>query len=250
MTSQETSANSGVRALARNLHHILVVRTAILLCLSWLPNLAAAQDQVLLQEVMPEYADSELGDLPVADAPALGTTLVVRRSDVLRALKRAGASTAGIVVPVASRVSRKLVRLSAEVVLAAAEHALEEAAQPCTIVRAKIQDEVSVSDGPRSVRAELGRTVRSGAVGGAIIVQSAGREIRVPLTATLSCPEPDVSTGKQITIFAVFGNVTVSAPGEAKQNGRVGEVIRVQNRATGTALQARIVDQQSAEVVQ
>jgi hypothetical protein len=199
---------------------------------------------------MPEFADSELGDLPVADAPALGTTLVVRRSDVLRALKNAGASTEGIAVPVVSRISRKLLRLSAEVVLAAAEQALGEAAQPCTIVRAKIPNEVSVSDGPRSLRAELGRAGRSGMVSGSIIVQSAGREIRVPLTATLSCPEPDVSAGKQITIFAVYGNVTVSAPAEAKQNGRVGEVIRVQNRATGTALQARIIDPQNAEVVQ
>jgi flagella basal body P-ring formation protein FlgA len=47
----------------------------------------------------------------------------------------------------------------------------------------------------------------------------------------------------------VIGSVRASAPAEAKQPGRVGEIIRVTNRATGAALRARVIDAQTCEVV-
>jgi flagella basal body P-ring formation protein FlgA len=58
-----------------------------------------------------------------------------------------------------------------------------------------------------------------------------------------------VNAGMQVTALAVVGHVTASAPAEARQPGRVGEVIRITNRATGTALRARVLDARTVEVV-
>jgi flagella basal body P-ring formation protein FlgA len=45
------------------------------------------------------------------------------------------------------------------------------------------------------------------------------------------------------------GHVKATAPAEARQPGRVGEIIRVTNRATGASLRARVLDARTVEVV-
>jgi hypothetical protein len=232
----------------------LVRLTVMLLLLLGLPSSvlgdAAIQADVTLAEIMPELSGTELGNTPIVPAPPLGTTITLRKSDVLRALARAGVSPQGLAIPVSSRISRKLVRLAADALRDDAESAMSEAAGACSVVELRLPNEISIGDGPRHVRAEVGPTLRTGKVSGTLIVESGGHETRVPTTVTLRCPEPEMTAGKQITLVAVVGNVTASAPGEARQNGRTGDVIRVTNRATGTTLRGRVLDAQSVEIVQ
>jgi flagella basal body P-ring formation protein FlgA len=86
-------------------------------------------------------------------------------------------------------------------------------------------------------------------VSGSIYVDSGGKQVRVPVLASVLCPAPEVSAGAQLTVFAKIGSVRASAPAEARQPGRVGEIIRVTNRATGASLRARILNSHMAEVV-
>ena len=50
-------------------------------------------------------------------------------------------------------------------------------------------------------------------------------------------------------MVAVVGPVRASAPGEARQPGRIGDVIRVHNAATGRTLMARVVAPDTVMVV-
>jgi hypothetical protein len=238
------------RTLARNLRRQCLVRSFLLFLLISAAVPAQAQDDVTLAEIMPELSGTELGNVPVAHAPPLGATLTLHKSDVLRALARAGVSPDGLTIPSSSRISRKQIRLAASALRDAAEAALGEVAGACAIVEARLPDEISVGDGPRSVHAEIGPTLRTGKMSATIIVESAGHATRVPTTVTLQCPEPEITAGKQVTLLAIVGNVTASAPGEARQNGRIGDLIRVTNRATGASLRGRVVDAQSVEIVQ
>jgi hypothetical protein len=236
--------------LARKLQCCLLVRLVIALCLLSLPSLSWAEDQVLLQEVLPALQGSELGRVVVAPAPPPGATLVVHGSDIRRALRSVGASTKGLTIPASTPVQRKLVRLSPAALTDEASALIEEAAAPCAVQSAQVTAEARITDGERSLRVELPATLRSGHVGGSLVIDNAGRQTRVPLSATLQCPEPTMNAGQEIVLAVVIGQVMASAPGEAKQAGRVGDVIRVVNRATGAALRARIRDAQTAEIVQ
>lgn len=215
---------------------------------------AGADGQILVSEVLPSLAGNELGDVPIASAPLPGTTMVVRRSDVLRALERAGFSGKDLAIPRLTRITREVVKLTKDALLTESMNALQEAASPCTLEKARISADAKVVAGPRSVSAELPkRSSNANAttlhVTGAVFVESGGQRVRVPVLASLSCPEPAVTAGSQITLVAKIGRVRATAPAEARQPGRVGEIIRVTNRATGAALRARIVDSQTAEVV-
>lgn len=222
---------------------------AFVLLLCW-PAMALGQDQVLLAEVMPELAGSELGELAVADAPSTGGSLVVRRSDVQRALKAANQSTEGLEIPKSTRISRKLVQLSAEALIEDERGALEQAANPCTVQEVKGPKQVSLSEGPRQTRVELAGGRRTGRVSGSVIVQTGARQVRVPLMLKLLCPEPEVTSGKQVELVVRVGNVSVRTAGEARQNGRTGEIIRVTNRSTGASLRGRVIDAHTVEVQQ
>jgi len=218
-------------------------------------GVAHADGSILASEVMPELAGSELGALPIADAPPPGTSKLVRRGDVLRALAGAGLSAEGLSIPRATRVSRALLRLAKAALLEQAREALTNAAAPCALQDARVSADAQVLAGPRQITAELpkrGSPLQTSTfhVTGAIFIDSGGQRVRIPVVASLSCPPPEVQSGTQLTVFAQVGLVRASAPAEARQHGRVGEIIRVTNRATGATLRARVLDAHSCEVVQ
>jgi hypothetical protein len=215
-----------------------------------LPATALAQDSVLLDEVMPELAGSELGDVAVAAAPAPGAVTVVRARDVRRALLDAGLTADGLKIPASTQISRKLVRIPTDTLIDAGRAALEAATDPCSLQRVNAPKEVTLTEGPRQIRVEVSTPLHSGRMSGAVVVESGHRSVRVPLTLNLSCPDPEITTGEQITLVVAIGNVRVSSPGEARQAGRKGEVIRVQSRATGTALRGRVLNDNTVEVIQ
>ncbi len=263
----ENQGDSHRNALAQNVQLTGSMRSAVLLTVLCLPASAWAQDQVsppqisesagsqigdqvLVQEVMPELAGSELGIVPIAPAPPPGATLVIHRSDILRALARGGMQTKGLSVPRMSRVERKLVTISRDQLREPARQAVQDAVAPCVVGEVHVQGDARISEGPRALRVEFPRVERSGSVSGAVVVSAGAYQARVPVSAMVTCPAPEVTSGKQVTLFAKVGNVKASAPGEAKQNGRTGDVIRVINSATGAALRGRVVDAQNVEVLQ
>src|SRR3978361_879525 len=78
-------------------------------------NAPAASDgeRVLLEEVMPALAGSPEGTVPVAQAPAPGTSMTVSRADVQRALAQAGMreSLKAKDIPKSMKVSRESLTL-------------------------------------------------------------------------------------------------------------------------------------------
>jgi hypothetical protein len=226
------------------------MRSTLLSLLMCLPATALAQDFVLLDEVMPELAGSELGELAVAPAPAPGAATVVRARDVRRALSDAGLTAEGLHIPASTRISRKLVRIPTDTLIDASRAELRAAIDPCSLQRVTSSKEVTLTEGPREISVEVKTPLRSGRMSGAIVVESGHRSVRVPLSLNLTCPEPEITPGKQITLVVSIGNVRVSSPGEARQPGRKGEVIRVTSRATGAGLRGRVVNANTVEVVQ
>jgi hypothetical protein len=215
---------------------------------------AQSQSQILVSEILPSLAGTELGAVPIAAEPLPGATLVIRRSDVVRALEHAGYSARDLSIPKATRISREVVSLSKEALLDESRAALTEAAGACELQSARISNDAKVIAGPRTIHAELLlRNVSPRAttlhVSGSIYIESGGQRVRVPVLASVLCPPPDVGAGSQLTVYAKIGAVRASAPAEARQPGRVGEIIRVTNRVTGASLRARIVSSQLAEVV-
>jgi len=59
---------------------------------------------------------------------------------------------------------------------------------------------------------------------------------------------PLVNRGDLVTIIAKNGGVQVSAPGEAKNAGGIGEIVRVKNLMSRRVLQAKVVDEGLVEV--
>jgi hypothetical protein len=220
-----------------------------LLAASTLCTEAQAQERVLLQEIMPELVGSPLGELDIAPAPTLGSTLVVRKSEVLRALAQAGVSAKDLNIPRATRITRAIDDVSSEKLSAEAHEALTSATAPCELRDARFPPGVRLATGPREFHAEFTNGLRNGSISGAVVVENGGRSTRVPVMVRLVCPPPEVKAGMQVTAIAVIGHVSASAPAEARQPGRVGEVIRITNRATGANLRARVVDARTVEVL-
>ncbi|MET0388342.1 MAG: flagella basal body P-ring formation protein FlgA [Polyangiales bacterium] len=221
---------------------------------TYLPLMAAmpvaAEDRITLAEVMPALTDTPLGAVEVAAAPPAGTSLTVTRSDVLRALTQAGVESAvkATDIPKRTSIRRDAVALTREELTEHARDAIAEATAPCELREARYPSEVRVNAGPREYQAEF-PSLRTGSVTGAVLVTSGGRVTRVPVITNLSCPPPEVRSGVQLTAVAVVGNVRASAPAEARQPGRRGDIIRIVNKATGANLRGRIIDAQTVEVV-
>jgi Chaperone for flagella basal body P-ring formation len=230
------------------------VQYVLFMCALYLPLLAAgsalADDRVLLQELMPELSGTPLGAVDVAPAPPPGESLTIRRGDVLRALARAGVGSNGLNIPRTARVTREVANLTNEAFAELAHDAVTEATAPCELRDARYPNEVRLASGPRTFHAEFSNGLRNGSSTGSVVVESGGRSVRVPVVVRLSCPPTEVSAGAQVTAVAVVGHVRASAPAEARQPGRTGEIIRIINRATGANLRARVVDAHTVEVVQ
>jgi hypothetical protein len=210
-----------------------------------------SSDRILLQELMPVHAGTPLGAVDIAQAPLAGTSITIRRADVQRALAQAGLkdNIKAKDIPASTKISREAVKLTRDELSAQAHEAVREAAAPCEVGEVRYPNEVRLHAGPRKFRAEF-NGLRNGSLTGALFIGSAGgRETRVPVIASLSCPPPEVAAGTQLIAVAQVGPVKATAPAEARQTGRVGEIIRVTNRATGASLRGRIIDSRTVEIV-
>jgi hypothetical protein len=219
---------------------------AALLLLATTTSVASAQDRVLLEEVIPALAGTELGALAIGDAPPPGTARSVRRSEVIAALRTQGRSADGLAIPRSTRIDRRARTIDSDDFATLARPALEEALAPCSI--GDIRAPRTTTSARFSVRAEATRPLRDGSIPATIVLEANGRETRVSIRAEVSCPAPDVEAGKRVRIVVRVGTVHATAPGEARQPGRVGDVIRVTNLYNRRSFDARIVDDQTVEV--
>jgi hypothetical protein len=226
------------------------VRSATLigLLLLALPTAAAQSgDRVLLQEVLPALEGTELGALDVGPAPPPGSFRWLRRGQVLRAIRRAGRSAEGLAIPARTRIRRAVRVLDADALAALAAEPLGRAVAPCAVDEVLLRTGARVAEGPLEARVEARPPRQSGIAPGALVLTGAGRDVRVPLRARVTCPPPVVAPGQRLRALARSGPVLASVEVEARQGGRVGEVIRAQG-PTGL-LRVRIVDAGRGEVV-
>jgi len=221
----------------------------VLLTLLALPGVALAQEQIQLGEVIPALAGTELGQLPIGAAPPPGASRTVRRSEVLAALRRAGRDPRGLAIPRSTRIRREARALDAEALAELSRAAVRQTLAPCTVDDLTVRGDATVAQGPLEVEAEGAAPRSSGAAAVVVVLRAGGREVRVPAQARVSCPAPIVAPGRRVRVVARFGAVEASAPGVARQPGRVGDVIRVQNLQTRSGLRARVIDADTVEVV-
>ena len=225
------------------------MRTALVLALLWLPGMASAQGAVVLAEVVPALEGTELGALEIGPAPPPGGARRVTRGEVLVALRRAGRSTRGLSIPRVIRVRREAQSLDAEALASLARPFAAAALAPCRIESLDVQNGASVAVGALEVAVEGRAPSRSGAAPLVVVLTAGGRETRVPAQARVACPAPVIRPGARVQLVARFGRVEASAPGVARQPGRVGDVIRVQNVRSRATLSARVLDDRRVEVL-
>ncbi len=211
---------------------------------------SAQEDVITLAEIVPALEGSELGALAIGPAPAPGTARRVRRTEVVRALARAGRDARGLVIPRSVEVRRTLRALDAEGVDALLRPVLTQALAPCELVGWRGPTRLELGEAAPTIEADIDPPLRAqGSVSGVVRLRQAGREQRVAVRADVRCPEPSVAAGDRVRVVVRIGPVLASAVGVARQPGRVGDVIRVTNEGSRTALLARIVDDETVEVV-
>ena len=204
---------------------------------------------ITLAEIVPMLEGSAHGAIVIAEAPAPGTTRVVRRSQVLAALRAAGVNPRGLAIPRSTRIERRPTELDGDALQARIGPAVARAFAPCELEGLRLPSHLSLPRGTIDVRVEGEAPVRSSRVSGVAVVSAGGVERRLAFTARAECPPPAVSSGASLRLIVRVGNVVASAPGQASQNGRIGQVIRVRNLSTQRALMARIIDAENAEIV-
>ncbi len=221
---------------------------ALLCALLWAPPLRA-QDNVRLAEIVPALEGTELGALELGPAPRPGATRVVRRSEVLSALRRAGRETRGLSIPRSTRVRREARRIEPAALQELAHDAVARSVAPCRLSRLEIASGATVAMGDLDISAEGTAPQRSGSRNVMVVLRVGGREVRVPARTEVTCPAPVIRPGARVRIIARFGAVEASSPGTAAQPGRVGDIIRVRNPRHGRSIRARVIDAHTVEVV-
>lgn len=214
------------------------------------PSSALAQaDEIQLAEIVPALEGTELGAISIGPAPPPGASRLVRRSEVVSALRRAGRTADGLRIPRSRRIRRGARTLAPEELRDAASRAIAEALAPCNVEEITVRTPATVADGALSISADGNAPRRSGQAPVMIVLASGGRTTRVPAQARVSCPAPVIRPGAHVRLLARFGAVVASAPGVARQPGRVGDIIRVSSLQSRARLRARILDAERVEVL-
>jgi len=230
----------------RNLFAALAIASVIVV-----PSLAAAQDRVTLDEVIPALSGTELGAMTLGAAPPPGSSRVVRRSEVLNALRREGRPTEGFVIPRSTRIHRGARVLNQSQLARLLTPSVAAAFAPCTVSELQLPETATLPTGGIDVRTDANRPSRSGNASAIAVVSSGNRETRIPIRASVTCPAPAIEAGDRVEVVVAIGNVRASARGEARQPGRVGDTINVRI-ASGNrrAVSALVLNASTVEVIQ
>ncbi len=207
--------------------------------------------RIVVADIVPALRGTEAGSVPVSAAPPLGGVRVVRRTEVLRALRAAGYSTRGLRIPARVRVRSVARRLTREALVEALSPAVQRALSPCALRRLRPPARMLVPEGaPRMVVERLSRP-RPGSTRVSGVVRWHGERgwVRVPVTAEVRCPPPAVRVGQRVRLQVQVGVVRASVEGIARQPGRVGDVVAVHNPTSGRRLRARVLAPGVVEVL-
>lgn len=60
---------------------------------------------------------------------------------------------------------------------------------------------------------------------------------------------PIIKNGQQITIISRINSVVISATGLAREDGRKGDIINVENKSSGAKLKAKVIDKDKVEII-
>jgi flagella basal body P-ring formation protein FlgA len=84
-----------------------------------------------------------------------------------------------------------------------------------------------------------------------ILGKRANRYISEGKLITLNIIEnmPIIKSGQSITIISRVNSVIISATGVAKEDGKKGEIISVENSASGAKLKGRVIDKDKVEII-
>ncbi len=250
VAEHEPPVNSSRSNLSRRRAIFCAAALSVLTILSLqAPTAAADEGDILLSEIVPLLAGSPAGDLVVAEAPPPGSERLVRRSEVLAALREAGLDARGIAIPRVTRIRRDPTILEGEDLQARAMPAIREALAPCEAQSVRLPRRVTLPPGEISIDVDARVPQRTGSASGVAVFSAGTVNRRLPFSARVTCPPPAVSPGSRIRLVVRIGNVTATAPGEANQAGRIGDIIRVRNLSTRRALRARVIDGHNAEVL-
>lgn len=225
------------------------MRSLVLMLALTAPSLADAQDRILLGEILPALEGTELGAISIGDAPPPGASRIVYRSEILAALTRAGRDARGLAIPPRARVLRTARDVTEDELRALASSVLTQAVEPCSLDGVRTPARVRVASGELEVAAEASTPARSGTAPAVLVLRAGGRETRLPVQVSVRCPAPVVMPGARVRVLVRVGAARASAPGIARQPGRVGDIIVVQNAQTQARLRARVRDAETVEVM-
>jgi hypothetical protein len=213
-------------------------------------EIAVEGDRVTLAMILPALAGSELGGIDIAAAPLPGERSVIRASDIKAKLKQSGRDARGLAIPRSVKLVRRTRSIDGKQLDEMVRTVLAPQVAPCDVAQLSELAPLAIGDGDFELEAEPVPRKQSGRTQATITLRQGDRSQRISAQAVLHCPEPVMLPGNSIRLVAVSGPVRVSAPGTANQPGRVGDEIRVTNQLTKRALKARVIDAQTAEVIQ
>jgi hypothetical protein len=213
-------------------------------------DVAVEAERVTLAMILPALTGTELGALDIAPAPLPGETSVIRASDIKAKLKESGRDARGLAIPKSTRLVRHKKELGEKELEGLIRVALTARVLPCTVEQLSTLQPLKVAAGAFELEAEPMPRKQSGRTTAMVSLKQGERTQRFSVQVVLQCPEPVIMPGAQIRLVLNRGAVHVSAPGTAHQPGRVGDEIRVTNQLTKKGLMARVIDAQSAEVMQ
>lgn len=205
--------------------------------------LAAAGEAVRRQLGAGEGADDEVTITPLGVTPDMMAPLgrVELKAEVPAGIRFNAPTTAIVAVSVDGRpftnVSVRFnIKAYQQVVVAARNIAAKETITAENI-RSERREVGKISGYITDANKVLGLTARRPVMAGAPITEAA---VDKPLA---------IKRGANVTILVKVGDMTVSAGGQAMQDGREGEVIRVQNATSKRMVTARVVDANTVQVI-
>lgn len=139
-------------------------------------------------------------------------------------------------------------RLAADDVRRLALPALETTFAPCTITEVHVQSALRLPRGTLTVTAEGVVPRRSGRVPARVSFAVGDEITRINTSVTVDCPKPLVNPGDRVSIVAYAGAVRATAPGEATQTGRIGDMVRVRNLINGSSVMGRVAADGTVQV--
>lgn len=209
---------------------------------------ATPGDRIHLSELVPALAGTELGAIDLGPAPPPGASRTVRRAEVLDALRRLGRSADGLALPRETRIARRAVRLSGDEIASRSRAAISEALSPCEVQSVAVSTSATLGEGDLEVDVDGPARPDDGPSLVMLDLRTPGGTTHVPARVELRCPAPVVASGAEVTVVVRSGSVRVTAPGVARQAGRVGDEVRVRIGPTGALVTARVIDAETVEV--